>query len=115
MQIKEIEELIQLIERSQIEEFELERAGTRIRVKKATSAAPPVATAPATTREADSAVEPAEGVNLQSETGVGEKAERLHVFTAPNRGNVFSHTQTGRRPAGRARQSRPDRAGDLHH
>ncbi len=89
MQIKEIEELIQLIERSQIEEFELERAGTRIRVKKATSAAPPVATAPATTREADSAVEPAEGVNLQPETGVGEKAERLHVFTAPIVGTFF--------------------------
>ncbi|MFQ5739748.1 MAG: acetyl-CoA carboxylase biotin carboxyl carrier protein [Acidobacteriota bacterium] len=34
MQIKEIAELIQLLERSAIEEFELERSGVRIRVKK---------------------------------------------------------------------------------
>ena len=34
MQIKEIAELIQIIEKSAIEEFELERSGVRIRVKK---------------------------------------------------------------------------------
>ena len=34
MQIKEIAELIEIIERSAIEEFELERSGVRIRVRK---------------------------------------------------------------------------------
>ncbi len=90
MQMKEIEELIQLIERSQIEEFELERAGTRIRVKKATSAAPPVAPPPpATAREAGSVVEPVEGVEVQPEKEVEEEAEQLHVFSAPIVGTFY--------------------------
>ena len=37
MQIKELEELIQLIERSEIEEFELERSGTKIKIRKSRS------------------------------------------------------------------------------
>ncbi len=40
MQVKEIAELIEIIERSAIEEFELERSGVRIRIRKCTSTAP---------------------------------------------------------------------------
>ena len=83
MQIKEIEELIRLIERSQIDEFELERAGTRIRVKKAASAAPP-----AVTREAVSAVEAAPDVAPPQERARDE-AQPLHVFTAPIVGTFY--------------------------
>ena len=90
MQIKEIEELIRLIERSQIEEFELERAGTRIRMKKPTSSAPPIATPPpAATQEVGSAAEPAEGVEVHLEKGVEEETEPLHVFTAPIVGTFY--------------------------
>ena len=90
MQIKEIEELIQLIERSQIEEFELERAGTRIRVKKATSVPPPVVTPPpATAREVGSAAAQAEGLDVPPEKGVEAEAEPLHVFRAPIVGTFY--------------------------
>lgn len=93
MEIEEIEELIRLIERSQIEEFELERKGTRIRLKKPASASAPVATSPPTAvREADSAVEQAEGVSeveAGPEKGVEATAEPLHVFTAPIVGTFF--------------------------
>ncbi len=90
MQIKEIEELIRLIERSQIEEFELERAGTRIRLKKPASA--PVAPPPTAAREAGSAVEQAEGVSeveVAPEKGLEAAAEPLHVFTAPIVGTFY--------------------------
>ncbi len=90
MQLKEIEELVRLIERSQIEEFELERAGTRIRVKKATNAAPRVVTPPpATAREVTSATERAGGVEVQPERGIEEEAEPFHVFTAPIVGTFY--------------------------
>ena len=90
MQIEEIEELIRLIERSQIEEFELERAGTRIRLKKPASA--PVAPPPTAAREAGSAVEQAEGVSeveVAPEKGLEAAAEPLHVFTAPIVGTFY--------------------------
>ena len=93
MQINEIEELIRLIERSQIEEFELERGGTRIRLKKPTRAWEPDAAPPPTpTREAGSAVEQAEGVGevkVRPEEGVEEASEPLHVFTAPIVGTFY--------------------------
>ena len=88
MQIEEIEELIRLIERSQIEEFELERAGTRIRLKKPASA--PVAPSPPTA--AREAVEQAEGVSeveVAPEKGLEAAAEPLHVFTAPIVGTFY--------------------------
>ena len=93
MQIKEIKELIRLIEGSQIEEFELERAGTRIRVKKPSSTSSPVATPPPSpAREAGAAVGQAEGVR-EVEAGsakrVEEASEPLHVFTAPIVGTFF--------------------------
>ena len=93
MQIKEIEELIRLIEGSQIEEFELERAGTRIRIKKPSSTSSPVTTPPpSAAREAGPAIGQAEGVRevgAGSEKGVEEASEPLHVFTAPIVGTFF--------------------------
>ena len=93
MQIEEIEKLIRLIERSQIEEFELERAGTRIRLKKPASTSAPVATSPPTTaREAGSTVEQVESVSeveVGPEKGVETAAEPLHLFTAPIVGTFY--------------------------
>jgi acetyl-CoA carboxylase biotin carboxyl carrier protein len=88
MQIKEIEELIRLIERSQIEEFELERAGTRILIKKANSAAPSTATPPPAAAGVVGSAEQAEGVGIQLQEGV-EPDEPLHVFTAPIVGTFY--------------------------
>ena len=86
MQIKEIEELIRLIERSQIEEFELERADTRILIKKANSAAPSTATPPPAAAGLVGSAEQAEGVGVQPQEGADEP---LHVFTAPIVGTFY--------------------------
>ncbi len=87
MQIEEIEELLRLIERSQVEEFELERQGTRIRIRKPSGG--PLSTA---TREvALPAVDPIASGSV--EAGQAEADERpdeqLHLFTAPIVGTFY--------------------------
>ncbi len=93
MQIKEIEALIRLIERSQIEEFELERAGTRIRVKKPSGAPAPVVTSPPPGVPADEATAgQSEGIGEDAAgpaQSAGRESERLHVFTAPIVGTFY--------------------------
>jgi len=76
MNIKEIRELIELIERSNIEEFEMERSGVRIRISKTLTGsvvqqAPKVAGSPST----DSSEK------IQTEE-TPEKEEKNHIFTA---------------------------------
>ena len=94
MQIKELEELIQLIERSEIEEFELERSGTKIKIRKSRSdeekrpvlvSAPlgPETPAPPTALEA----------SLDTSPSVVETApeldESLHLFKSPIVGTFY--------------------------
>jgi len=83
MNIKEIRELIELIEQSNIEEFEMERSGVRIRISK-TVTGPVVTQAPtvAGTPLPDSAEK-----NPTEETA--EKEESNHIFTAPIVGTFY--------------------------
>ncbi len=94
MQIEEIEELIRLIERSQIEEFELERKGTRIRIRKPSGGAaapgpadPPPAARDETPPAGDAAVPGT--VETGPAGAAGETAEQLHVFSAPIVGTFY--------------------------
>lgn len=87
MRIEEIEELIQLIERSQVEEFELERKGTRIRIRKPSGE-------PLSTVYRDVGLPAAAPVDSGSVKEGQEEAderpeEKLHVFTAPIVGTVY--------------------------
>ncbi len=77
MNIKEIRELIELIERSNIEEFEMERSGVRIRISKSVTG-PVVPQAPivAETPSTDSSKK------IQTE-------ETNHIFTAPIVGTFY--------------------------
>lgn len=81
MQIKEIAELIEIIERSAIEEFELERSGVRIRVRKGSHIAgansdPGTAIEIVDEKPSSSAPQPA--APKASETD-----DSIHVFKAP--------------------------------
>ncbi len=83
MNIKEIRELIELIEQSNIEEFEMERSGVRIRISKSLSSpvvpqAPTVAGTPS----------PDSPEKIQTEE-TAEKEEKNHIFTAPIVGTFY--------------------------
>ena len=84
MDIKEIRELLELIQQSAVEEFEMEKSGVRIRIRKSvqygTIAAP--STSPVNALEAETLLE------APSETGEAED-EDLHVFTAPIVGTYY--------------------------
>ena len=94
MQNKEIEELIHLIEKSQIEEFELERQGTRIRIRKPISGSSPLTksnssmeirdvSSPSTQPE-DMEVVTTEIRETPKKTGTSD-----HIFTAPIVGTFY--------------------------
>lgn len=83
MNLKEIRDLVQLVEESDIDEFELERSGVRIRIKKAAAAPPETLSRVTETRQA-AALEapPAAGKPPQEE-------EELYVFKAPIVGTFY--------------------------
>ncbi len=83
MNIKEIRELIELIERSNIEEFEMERSGVRIRISKTLSS--PVVTQAPTVAGTPS---PDSSEKIQTEE-TAEKEEENHIFTAPIVGTFY--------------------------
>ena len=76
MNIKEIRELIELIENSNIEEFEMERSGVRVRIRK--TLAGPVATQAPIVSE-DSSTDSSEKIQTEETPG----KEENHIFTAP--------------------------------
>ena len=85
MNIKEIRELIQLIEGSAVEEFEMERAGVRIRIRK---------TLPSPTVPSAGAAEPTQqgpteiqGRSRQEESP--KKEEANYIFKAPIVGTFY--------------------------
>ncbi len=83
MNIKEIRELIELIERSNIEEFEMERSGVRIRISKSVTG--PVVTQAPIVVETPSTVS---SEKIQTEE-TPEKEEANHIFTAPIVGTFY--------------------------
>ena len=103
MQIKEIEELIQLIERSKIEEFELERSGTKIRIRKSGAAVTPsvvtVAAPPGVeTPISGSEVEPAP-VAASPEVPAGSDVDAsLSIFKAPIVGTFYLSSKPDAEP-----------------
>lgn len=84
MNIKEIRELLELIEKSAVEEFEMERAGVRIRVRKtlphAAGQALPLA-------EAQNQPVPAPRAEAAAEAE--EPTESLYLFKAPIVGTFY--------------------------
>ena len=83
MHIKEIRELIELIERSNIEEFEMERSGVRIRISKSLTG--PVVTHTPIVAEAPS-TDSSEKIRTEE---TPEKEEKNHIFTAPIVGTFY--------------------------
>lgn len=84
MNIKEIKELLQLIEEAAIEEFEMERSGVRIRIKKSGG---PSSNTPHMTRQAVQTAQPEPSLPMP-EPGE-EKKEALHLFKAPIVGTFY--------------------------
>jgi acetyl-CoA carboxylase biotin carboxyl carrier protein len=85
MDIKEIRELLELIQQSAVEEFEMEESGVRIRVRQSVEARPsPVlpSASPVKPVETESPLE------VSSEDEEVED-EDLHVFTAPIVGTYY--------------------------
>jgi acetyl-CoA carboxylase biotin carboxyl carrier protein len=86
MDIQDIKELIELIQDSSIEEFEMEKEGTRVRIRQSTTSSiqPVLAPAPAVSQEtapaAAGTASPAEG---------REEEEDLHIFKAPIVGTYY--------------------------
>ncbi len=83
MNIKEIRELIELIEHSNIEEFEMERSGVRIRISKSLTG--PVVTHTPIVAEAPS-TDSSEKIRTEE---TPEKEEKNHIFTAPIVGTFY--------------------------
>ncbi|HSR51089.1 MAG TPA: acetyl-CoA carboxylase biotin carboxyl carrier protein [Acidobacteriota bacterium] len=81
MDTNEIKELIQLIEKSAIEEFEMERDGVRVRVRKSLGAVNP-ASAPA--QPAAPAPQAASGQEPEE-----SKDDSVHIFTSPIIGTFY--------------------------
>ena len=83
MNIKELRELIELIEQSNIEEFEMERSGVRIRSSKSLTG-PAVAQAPIVAKT------PSTDASERTQTEeTPEKEETNHIFTAPIVGTFY--------------------------
>ena len=85
MEIKEIKELLKLIQQSAVEEFEMERSGVRIRIRRSSDSH---VTAVASSA---SPVHAAGTEKLLEAPSEAEKAEKedLHEFTAPIVGTYY--------------------------
>lgn len=82
MDTNEIKELIKLIEQSAIEEFEMERDGVRIRVRKSLAMVPQ-AQAPA------AAAAPQQAPAEPQEPAQEEADDSIHIFTSPIIGTFY--------------------------
>lgn len=85
MEISEIRELVKLIEMSEIEEFEMERAGIRIRIRKQTAAAGLPAAHPAV-----GPLEVAAADAKAAQAAEADEEEELYVFKSPIVGTFYS-------------------------
>jgi len=87
MNIKEIRELIALIEQSNIDEFEMERSGVRIRIRK-TLPAPTIPGAEIAT-ETTSTHPSAEKLIAETPEEEEEKEGEIYIFKAPIIGTFY--------------------------
>ena len=85
MDIEEIRELLELIQQSAVEEFEMEKSGVRIRIRKSVQHSM-IAAAPGASQV--SALEAETLLETPSETEEAEDKD-LHVFTAPIVGTYY--------------------------
>ena len=85
MNTKEIKELIELIQDSSIEEFEMERSGVRIRIRKSGGIVVTPVVAPAPTHHAA----PLHAHPAASEHAKEEAEEELYIFKAPIVGTFY--------------------------
>jgi acetyl-CoA carboxylase biotin carboxyl carrier protein len=85
MDIKEIRELIELIQQSAVEEFEMEKSGVRIRIRKSLD------TSKISIVPSSSPVSPANTEVLPETESEPEEVEKedLHIFTAPIVGTYY--------------------------
>ena len=85
MNAKEIQALLELVDQFDIEEFEMERSGVRIRIRKGSSGSP---------LKTKAAVEPGEDAALPPSEQVPEpvldQPEDLHIFRAPIVGTFYN-------------------------
>ena len=85
MDIKEIKELLEIIQSSGIEEFEMEEAGVRLRIRN-TPSGPVLHQGPSVLPDST----PGAGVGLTHQSAPAEKQEEdLHVFKAPIVGTFY--------------------------
>ena len=92
MNIEEIKELLKLIEEAAIEEFEMERSGVRIRIKKSGS------TPPGPLRAATQVSRPT-GPQVETQAEEPEtQQEVLHLFRAPIVGTFYGAAKPDAEP-----------------
>jgi acetyl-CoA carboxylase biotin carboxyl carrier protein len=100
MNIQEIKELIREVLQSDISEFELEHAGTRVRLKRGFGSNTPAISTSATSAFANSSsTQPANSELFSSPAGTtaGSDEAGLHIITSPIVGTVYrsSSPETG--------------------
>ncbi len=85
MNAKEIQALLELVDQFDIEEFEMERSGVRIRIRKGSSGSHV---------QTKTAVDPGEETSLPSPEKepepIADQSEDLHVFRAPIVGTFYN-------------------------
>jgi acetyl-CoA carboxylase biotin carboxyl carrier protein len=87
MQIKEIADLIQIIEESSVEEFELERSGVKIRIRKG---AKPVPSQPVAVESVESSKAETVSVAPEQPSDASKKEEsNIAIFKAPIVGTFY--------------------------
>ncbi len=84
MKLKEIRELIQLIEESAIEEFEMERSGVRIRIRKTLGSIPTGLPQALPTSSRDGSE-----TEIETPGAPAEKAKSNYIFEAPIVGTFY--------------------------
>ncbi len=93
MNAKEIQALLELVDQFDIEEFEMERSGVRIRIRKGSSGSHV---------QKKTAVEPSEEASLPSPEKepepIADQSEDLHVFRAPIVGTFYNSPKPDAEP-----------------
>lgn len=99
MNLKEIKELIDVISEKDIQEFELERAGTRVRIRRGLPASSAPCDSPAASTSTV-ASQPAASLPRQEPVSAArpEPAEDLHLIKSPIVGTFYRSSGPGTEP-----------------
>jgi acetyl-CoA carboxylase biotin carboxyl carrier protein len=98
MRKEEIEELIRLVEESQINELEISEGRKKIRISKGNSATPAVISPAALSAQATPAAQPSENTQGEAPTDSAALASNLKQITSPMVGTFYRSPAPGSEP-----------------